>query len=180
MLWKTLRDYGLLGNRTITMSQMSAVTDLLAYEQDIARHNKGLETLHFFRKDYGFSCYGYQANFIAETFYRTRFGIKIDQGLESLDIQRSLFRKICGKLLLEYRIKLWNKPGDLQAEATLGNYRDLENEVGEIERDITDSPYIAALRVDQTNPMVWGLALISNYVNQVVLFDIADNEDYTR
>lgn len=145
----------------------------------------GLPIMHFFQKDYFFLCYGYQALKIADEFYGTRQVIRVDQSLESLEINKKLMIKICERLLEQrMHVVIWNKTESLgwaiKVEALPGDYQDLENELGSFHRDPSNSDFIAYITFSSISQSSIGLALLSIIQNQIILIDYEDDHDFHK
>ncbi len=166
----------------------SFVKPLLQKEKEKSLEGNGLETVHIFRREYSYSCYGYHAIALAEEYYQTKRVVRIDQGLECLDISRKMLSTIGGSLIdRQFRIKLWYKPTpspigpwELKLEASQGNFSSLEEEVGKLDRDVTSSCYQAGIVMNLNNPCYVGVCLVSTVTNKIHLFEYEDNSDYTK
>lgn len=146
------------------------------------------ETYHFFRREYSFSCYCSQAVSIADEYYKTKRVVRIEQGMECVDISRKLLAKIGGSLLERLcKIAIWHKPNpsptsswELQLEASPGNFDKLEDELGSLEKDASSSCYSIAIAVAENNPYELGIALLSSVTRYIYLYKFRDNDEYSR
>ena len=171
-------------SRTADLS--SLVKSLLQKEKSLA--DQEVETIHFFRREYSYTCYGFQAIALAEEYYHTSRVLRIDQGMECLDVSRKLLAKIGGSLLGRHlRIKVWQKtspsptaPWDVKLEATHGNFQALEDEIGKLERDVTSSCFIAAVKADSLNPVKLGLAFVSTITHEIHMYEYEDDQNYSK
>lgn len=115
-------------------------------------------TFHFFEQEYTFTCFEYQALYIADEFYRTRYAVRLEHGLESLSLSRKFFRKVCSQLVRHHSICLWGKRSkdvtatyELIASGSAGNKRPIEDVVGSFSETQTDDDYVAALHLDASS-----------------------------
>jgi len=146
------------------------------------------KTFHVFKREKCYSCYDYHARQIADGYYENRNVIRIDNGLECLNMNRKTLSHVSvGLLERKFTMKIWGKPEknlsssswELICEATPGNYNQLEDELGFLERDTTSSSFVAGVKLDEKNSVV-GLALMSTSINTIILTEFRDNEFFIR
>lgn len=172
---------------------MSRTSDLVSFVKPLLQRERLLkseevETIHFLRREYSYTCYGHQALALADEYYKTKRVVRVDQGLDCLDVSRKLFTKIgCSLLERHLRVQVWHKaspsptaPWELKLTATHGNFEALENEVGKLERDITSSSFVAAVKADDLTPSKLGLAILSTVTRELHLYEFEDDADYSK
>jgi hypothetical protein len=145
-------------------------------------------TFHFFKREYSFTCYGWQAVTIAEEYYKTKRVIRHEQGMECVDISKKLLSKICGSLLdRSCNISLWHKPNpspfspwELRLEARPGNFGKLEEELGTLDNDQSSACYSMCAVISENCPTIVGVALVSSITRQINLHKVVDEADYSR
>jgi hypothetical protein len=157
--------------------------------KEATRDSDTPETVHVFRRDYMYSCFGYQAITIADEFLKTTRVVRHEQGIECVDISRKLMAKIGGALLDRHvQLCIWHKqdpssassPWEIKFSANDANFDKLEDELGALDRDITSSCFSLAVSVGDNDLSSLGVAVVSNVTKQIYLFEFKDDRDFLK
>lgn len=151
------------------------------------RMRRGI-TFHFFEQEYTFTCFEYQALYIADEFYRTRYAVRLEHGLEALSLSRKFFRKVCSELVQHHSICLWGKRTkdvsavyELIASGSAGNRRPLEDVVGSFGETRTDDDYVAALHLDSSSHRsLLSLAYFNYGDYNLRVLSFCDDDEFSR
>jgi DNA mismatch repair ATPase MutS len=178
-------------------TEQSAVLDIVGFarlklveevktvnEMHLGLNLQSIPTIHFFKKEYFYCCYGYQALLIAEEFYGTRQVIRNDQNLESIDINRKLLNKIATYLLSHrYKILIWERSESegwiKKIEACPGDIGQLEDEVGQLDKEVT-SDFVVAVKFGGEETGKIGVAFVSTLQNQINMMEFIDDAEFSR
>lgn len=146
--------------------------------------------MHFFQKEYTYTCHGEQAVVIAKQFYRTSNVIKYEQGLETLEVGTKLFATILRKILADrLNVCIWRKEGSdwvIWKSGSPSNVAQLEdlipNSTGSNVGAVVGAHFATVcvqLRdgKDKTSPVVLGVVLVSTSQLRMTLFDNLDGMD---
>lgn len=120
--------------------------------------------VHFFEKEFTYTCHGPQAHAIASRFYSTSNVIKQDQGVDTIEVGSKMFATIMQALLLDrIRVNIWAKGEDywrIVKTATPGDWSQVESLMAESD---TFRPCFAALVIceDVGNDATIGFAALS-------------------
>jgi DNA mismatch repair protein MSH2 len=146
-------------------------------------------TFHFFEKLHTFTCYEYQALFIADEFYNTRYSIRLESGLESLSLSKMFFKKVCFQILQKDDVCIWgkrtkelNSPYELLAKGSPGNIRPVEDILGGFADADVVGDYVAGLYLNANLLSRNSVSLVyfndSDYHLSVVNF--SDDGEFSR
>lgn len=150
--------------------------------------SNGFKAYHFFKRDYLYICYGVQAVYIADQYYQTRSVIKTENGKQSVTVGRKTLSHICASLLDQhFMVKIWGKPEksasspwEIIAEGKPGNYKQLEEEVGAVEKDATSIKFVAAVKLWEEKVFHVGIVLISTDINAIIFAEFDDTEHFSK
>lgn len=145
-------------------------------------------TFHFFEQEYTFTCFEYQALYVADEFYHTRYAVRLEHGLESLSLSRKFFRKVCSQLIHHHNVCLWGKRSrdatatyELIASGSSGNKRPIEDVVGSFSETESDDDYVAALHLDvASHRTLLSLAYFSHCDYNLRVMSFCDDDDYSK
>ncbi len=151
------------------------------------RRNHEQPIYHFFRREYSFSCYGWQAVSIAEEYYKTKQVLRSEYGLDCVDISRKFMRSIASSLIDKHcKLVIWHKENhsatamwQVQMEASSGSFDILEEELGNLEMEASSSCFSACVTAFDGDPLM-GIALISVLTRRIALYKLLDDHQYSR
>ena len=128
-----------------------------------------------------YSCYGQQARFIAQFFYKTSSVLKKENGMDSLIISKNLMSRIAKNLLGEnISIQVWKKQADIWCKhkfASPGHSRELDCLIGVVDIEST----IAAVHILKKGTYyLLGIAIANTSMNQLLMTELLSETNFLR
>jgi hypothetical protein len=142
---------------------------------------------HFFEKEYTYTCHGSQAHTIASRFYTTGNVIKLDQGLDTVEVGTKMLGSILRSLLLDRcSVSIWTKAEvnwEITRSATPGNWAQVESILGLESTNSISIPAVGCVNVweDPSNgECKLGIAVVSTSSCVVSLYEAISCSEVSR
>jgi hypothetical protein len=140
--------------------------------------NADHQHFHFFEKEYTYTSHGTQAHAIASRFYTTGNVIKLDQGLDTVEVGTKMLGSILRALLQERcSVSIWTKTDvnwEITRSATPGNWAQVESILGMDASNAVSAPAFGCVNVWEdvsTGESKLGIAVVSTSTCEVTLFE---------